>query len=58
MISRRKILSRSRDDLFNYKDDYNQYDDEDDSWYKKEKLYEVIKLKIFLLRITHKLKLI
>lgn len=43
MVSRRKILSRSRDDL-NLEQQYQQQqqqDDEDDVWYHKEKLYKV-----------------
>jgi len=43
MVSRRKILSRSRDDL-NMDDDYKDYTDhhQDDTWYSKEKLYKVL----------------
>lgn len=42
MVSRRKILSRSRDDL-NLEQQYQQQqqEDEDDVWYHKEKLYKV-----------------
>lgn len=40
MVSRRKILSRSRDDL-NLEQQYQQQDDEEDIWYQKEKLYKV-----------------
>lgn len=40
MVSRRKILSRSRDDL-NLEHQYQQQDDEEDVWYQKEKLYKV-----------------
>jgi len=41
MVSRRKILSRSRDDLTN-DEDYRDYTDHylDDTWYSKEKLYK------------------
>lgn len=38
MVSRRRILSRSRDDL-NLEASYQE--EEDDVWYKKEKLYSV-----------------
>ena len=38
MVSRRRILSRSRDDL-NLEAAYQE--EEDDVWYKKEKLYSV-----------------
>ena len=40
MVSRRKILSRSRDDL-NLERAYVQQEDEDDVWYQKEKLFKV-----------------
>ena len=42
MVSRRKILSRSRDDL-NLDDDYKDFSAhfQDDTWYSKEKLYKV-----------------
>lgn len=43
MVSRRKILSRSRDDL-NLEQQYQQQqmqEDEDDVWYQKDKLYKV-----------------
>lgn len=40
MVSRRKILSRSRDDL-NLEHQYQQQDDEEDIWYQKDKLYKV-----------------
>lgn len=43
MVSRRKILSRSRDDL-NLEHHQHQYvtqDDEEDIWYQKDKLYKV-----------------
>ncbi|CAG0897429.1 unnamed protein product [Darwinula stevensoni] len=36
MVSRRKILSRSRDDL---NLDYAYLEDEEDVWYQKEKLF-------------------
>lgn len=45
MVSRRKILSRSRDDL-NLEQQYQQQqmqEDEDDVWYQKDKLYKVSK---------------
>lgn len=42
MVSRRKILSRSRDDL-NLEHQYQQQDDEEDVWYQKDKLYKVSK---------------
>lgn len=44
MVSRRKILSRSRDDLNleqQYHQQQQQQDDEDDVWYQKDKLYKV-----------------
>jgi hypothetical protein len=48
MVSRRKILSRSRDEL--HSDIYYMAEnDDDDVWYNKEKLYAV--------RVTNKLKL-
>jgi len=40
MISRRRILSRSRDEL-NFADQYNAYEDEEDVWYTKDKLFKV-----------------
>lgn len=40
MVSRRKILSRSRDDL-NLDQAYMQMDDEEDVWYQKDKLLKV-----------------
>lgn len=40
MVSRRKILSRSRDDL-NLEQQYLQQEDEEDIWYMKDKLYKV-----------------
>lgn len=39
MVSRRKILSRSRDDL--NLEAPAQAEDEEDVWYQKEKLYKV-----------------
>lgn len=45
MVSRRKILSRSRDDL---NIDQAYMDEEEDIWYQKDKLFKVSKtLKIF-----------
>ena len=52
MISRRRILSRSRDELMmngangngngnQYPDNYNPYEDEEDVWYSKDKLMKV-----------------
>ena len=43
MVSRRKILSRSRDDL--NLEAPAQAEDEEDVWYQKEKLYKVSFLK-------------
>lgn len=40
MVSRRKILSRSRDDL-NLDSTYQQQGEEDDVWHQKEKLFKV-----------------
>ena len=40
MVSRRKILSRSRDDL-NHTEAPAQTEEEEDVWYQKEKLYKV-----------------
>ena len=44
MVSRRKILSRSRDDL-NLEDDFTKPEKtahfQDDTWYSQEKLYKV-----------------
>lgn len=41
MVSRRKILSRSRDDL-NLEHQYQQQqEEEEDVWYQKDKLYKV-----------------
>lgn len=52
MVSRRKILSRSRDDL-NLEHQYQQQDDEEDVWYQKDKLYKVSKCDSFLFCIFH-----
>lgn len=42
MVSRRKILSRSRDDLnLEHHHQYVTQDDEEDIWYQKDKLYKV-----------------
>nr|XP_046914482.1 uncharacterized protein LOC124495198 [Dermatophagoides farinae] len=51
MISRRRILSRSRDELMNgqYPDNYNPYEEEEDVWYSKDKL-----LKDHILEILNK----
>lgn len=53
MISRRRILSRSRDELLNqqsqYPDNYNPYEEEEDVWYSKDKL-----LKDHILEILNK----
>jgi len=40
MVSRRKILSRSRDDL-NLDQTFTQQEEEEDIWYQKDKLYKV-----------------
>lgn len=40
MVSRRKILSRSRDDLTLHSA-YQQQEEEEDVWYQKEKLFKV-----------------
>ena len=44
MVSRRKILSRSRDDLNLDTEDYKEHaaHHQDDTWYSKEKLYKVL----------------
>ena len=42
MISRRKILSRSRDQL-NFGEQFDPYEDEEDVWYNKDKLFKVSK---------------
>ncbi|XP_055859147.1 uncharacterized protein LOC129921371 isoform X1 [Episyrphus balteatus] len=39
MVSRRKILSRSRDDL-NLDQTFSQQEEEEDVWYQKDKLYK------------------
>uniref|UniRef100_A0A8W7P5P5 Uncharacterized protein n=1 Tax=Anopheles coluzzii TaxID=1518534 RepID=A0A8W7P5P5_ANOCL len=44
MVSRRKILSRSRDDL-NLDQSYITQEEEEDVWYQKEKLYKAICLR-------------
>lgn len=44
MVSRRRILSRSRDDLNNIYHSF-VHEDEDDVWYQKEKLFRVSTLK-------------
>ena len=53
MISRRRILSRSRDELLNqqsqYPDNYNPYEEEEDVWYSKDKLLKVGFLYLFAL---------
>ena len=38
MVSRRKILSRSRDELHS---DFYNHEEQDDIWLSKEKLYKV-----------------
>lgn len=40
MVSRRRILSRSRDDL-HMDSTFQAPEDEEDVWYQKEKLYKV-----------------
>ncbi|KAJ8980597.1 hypothetical protein NQ317_018725 [Molorchus minor] len=40
MVSRRKILSRSRDDLVHMDSTFQPPEDEEDVWYQKEKLYK------------------
>ena len=58
MISRRRILSRSRDELLNqqtgYPDNYNPYEEEEDVWYSKDKLLKVgvFSFSFFLLLAT------
>ncbi|GAB0088478.1 integral component of membrane [Sergentomyia squamirostris] len=42
MVSRRKILSRSRDDLNLDHSYHQQQEDEEDVWYQKEKLYKAV----------------
>lgn len=46
MVSRRKILSRSRDDLHLEQPPF-QPEDEEDVWYQKDKLFKVSESKIF-----------
>jgi hypothetical protein len=41
MVSRRMILSRSRDDLNLNQNYMQQMEDEEDIWYSKEKLFKV-----------------
>ena len=49
MVSRRKILSRSRDEL--HSDIYfMNEDDDEDIWYSKEKLYRVSEFSKYLCR--------
>lgn len=40
MVSRRRILSRSRDDL-HMDSTFQQPEDEEDVWYQKDKFYKV-----------------
>lgn len=47
MISRRRILSRSRDDL-NVTDTYAVQEEEEDVWYNRDKLYKVSTQILFL----------
>ena len=47
MVSRRKILSRSRDDLHMEGPVANEQDEED-VWYNKEKLYKVGLIEVWL----------
>lgn len=51
MVSRRKILSRSRDDL--NLDQVYQQEEEEDVWYQKEKLFKVSFKKIKIKTINH-----
>ena len=53
MVSRRKILSRSRDEL--HSELFNNYEEEqpDDIWRSKEKLYQVGK-KNFFVRVENR----
>jgi hypothetical protein len=52
MVSRRKILSRSRDDLHLDQAYMQQLDDEEDIWYQKEKLFKVsTKVNVFSRRM-------
>jgi hypothetical protein len=41
MISRRKILSRSKDALNCNDDQFNPYEEEEDIWFSKDKLFKV-----------------
>lgn len=52
MVSRRKILSRSRDELHSdiY---YMAEDDDDDVWHTKSKLYRVSAQSSYLLGISY-----
>lgn len=52
MVSRRKILSRSRDDLHLEQPPF-QPEDEEDVWYQKDKLFKVSKSKLFSFGVTH-----
>lgn len=53
MVSRRKILSRSRDDL-SYDPTYFQRE-EDDVWYQREKLFKVTKIVInLIMKVRHR----
>lgn len=49
MVSRRKILSRSRDDL-NLDQNYAPQDEED-VWYQKDKLFKVSNINLVVLRV-------
>jgi hypothetical protein len=48
MVSRRKILSRSRDDLNLDQVYIKQMEEEEDVWYQKEKLFKVSRVTFFL----------
>ena len=39
MVSRRKILSQSRDEL-----NFRSHEDEEDTWYNKDKLFKVFSI--------------
>lgn len=54
MVSRRKILSRSRDDL-NLDSTYQQQGEEEDVWHQKEKLFKVRKPRMIAIFIFNKL---
>jgi hypothetical protein len=43
MVSRRRILSRSRDDL-NLDSTFVMQEEEEDVWYQRDKLYKVSRL--------------